>query len=359
MSDLHPRGTSRARETGTDRRVSGKTELKGFPAGFWQTEPAITGPGPDLTIVICTYNRPVQLRQALESIARQQRSRAIQLAVVVVDNSDDGSGRAVSMDMGAVLPVPLRYVEAHPPNISIARNAGVRASSSEFVAFIDDDEELAPDWLDQVAKALGELSCDVLFGRVNAVFEIGEPTSPSMKSVYSRRLDAETGTTLLASGPARSRAIALGTGNSIFRRSTTLTDPLPFDPAFGRAGGEDYELFCRLQRRGRRFGWLPDAMVSEFVPAARCEEPYLIRRFFAGGQAYAAAVARNSRRPRLTRWRLRAKAAAQLGTLLPGMLLGPWRSAAARAELRFRLAGVLGKLSLSRLHPLYQDDRKA
>ena len=65
-----------------------------------------------------------------------------------------------------------------------------------------------------------------------------------------------------------------------------------FDPAFGKGGGEDYDLFCRLQRRGRRFVWLPEAAAREFVPASRCERAYLRRRFYAGGQAFAAAMAR-------------------------------------------------------------------
>jgi succinoglycan biosynthesis protein ExoM len=270
----------------------------------------------------------------------------MEVTVIVVDNSDNGSGRAVSMAMAPVLPMPSRYIQAHPPNISVARNAGIQASSSEFVAFIDDDEELAPAWLDSVAEGLGRLPCDVLFGPVEAVFEIGERASPAMRKLYSRTLDAEAGTALPPSGPGRNHAVTLGTGNSVFRRSTTLNDPVPFDPAFGRTGGEDYELFCRLQRRGRRFGWLPGAVVSEFVPASRCEEAYLVQRFFTGGRTFAATVARHSGRPRLARWLVRAKAAVQLVTLLPGVLLAHRRPPESGAELRFRLAGVFGKLSL-------------
>lgn len=308
-----------------------------------------------ITIVICTFNRHALLRQALESIAALRNPQNIPLEVIVVDNSDDGNALEMIATMRAAMPCPLAGLAAHPANISVARNAGAAAATTGIVAFLDDDQRLDAGWLEAVAEGLARYPHDVFFGAVEPVMEAPERADATVHMLFSRHPDLPTGTDLFAMGPQKTPGISLATNNSIFRRATTLTGPMPFDPAFGNGGGEDFDLFCRLQRQGRRFGWLPAARAAEFVPASRCDHDYLARRFFAGGQAYALAIARNSSAPRLTRWRLRAMALAQLLLLLPRWLTSRLEGPEARNRLRHRMAGVLGKLSLRRLEPIYSN----
>ncbi|BCP51460.1 hypothetical protein K32_00770 [Kaistia sp. 32K] len=309
----------------------------------------------DLAIVICTYRREKLLARALDSIRRQAIPLGATLSVVVADNSDDGSAASVVAAAQAASPFAIRYVEAHPANISVARNAGIRATDAPFIAFIDDDEELAPGWFEAVVEGLKTHPHDVFFGGVDPVFAAPERVTPAIRTLFSRQIEAPPGQDVVALGRRSERVLTVATCNSIFRRATTLTDADPFNPRFGHAGGEDLDLFCRLQARGRRFGWLPAARVSEIVPADRCDPAYLRRRFFAGGQVYAEAVAGNSRWPVATRWWLRAKALAQLGLLAlryPGVRrLG----GAAEADFGYRWAGVRGKLSLGSLYPVYRE----
>ena len=172
---------------------------------------------------------------------------------------------------------------------------------------------------------------------------------------FSRDLPDEAGCELHAYGPGRRGSTALATNNSIFRRSTALIDDGSdlFDLVFGHGGGEDYDLFCRLQRRGCRFGWLPEAVVSEHVPEGRCDPDYLRRRFYAGGQAIATALARSSSRPGLARAVIRMKALVQ-ATLLAGLApVAILRGRHARLDHGYRLADALGKLSFGSIYPLY------
>lgn len=305
---------------------------------------------PGLTIVICTYNRHDLLRKTLASIARLRNPDGIGLDVIVVDNSNDENALPLVAALQADMPFRLSALAAHPANISVARNAGAAAAKTGCVAFIDDDQQLDPDWLVVVSRALAVYPHDVLFGAVEPVHERPERVTPIVQGMFSRWLDAPEGTGMLPMGPRKTPGITLGSGNSIFRRSA-LTDAMPFDPAFGNGGGEDYDLFCRLQRRGLRFGWVPAAKVFEFVPASRCAPDYMAGRLFAGGQAFALAVSRNSAFPRIERWRQRAIALAQLALLLPRAVLA--RDAKARTELRWRRAAVLGKLSFRELDPIY------
>ena len=314
---------------------------------------------PDLTIVICTFRRERLLRRALESAVAMRRPAGFGARVVVVDNSDEGSAEGVVADVRALAsrgaaPLEIVAVAAHPANIAVARNAGIAATDSTFVAFVDDDQQLDPGWLEGVALAARTLSHDVFFGPVEPEFEAPERATAAVRQLFTRRLDAPLGRDLFALGPEKMMDFALSTANSVFRRATTLADHGSFDLAYGSGGGEDYDLLCRLQRRGRRFGWAPLAKASEFVPAARCEAAYLRRRFFAGGQAFASAIAGVSDRPRAARWGLRAKAVLQALVLLAQAPAQIRRGREARLDYTYRWAGVLGKISIGEILPVYQ-----
>lgn len=316
----------------------------------------MTADQPSLAIVICTFRRPDLLRRALRSVAAQSAPKAWRgrLTVYAVDNSDEGDAREIVAQEAGASRWPMRWLEAHPANISVARNAGVAAGNEDFVAFVDDDQELDPGWLDAVLAALDDDPADGWLGRVVASYETPERTTPAVRSLFSRDLDAPAGFELFAFGPRRRDGLSLATNNCVFRRATCLNDAQVFDPAFGKGGGEDFDLFCRLQRRGRRFVWLPGATAREFVPAARCERLYLRRRFYAGGQAFAAAISRGGRRPGVTRWVIRGKACIQAALLALRAPATLWSAEPARADYAFRWAGVLGKLSFGAIYPLYQ-----
>ncbi|ALK10788.1 putative glycosyl transferase [Blastochloris viridis] len=311
-------------------------------------------PALELSIVICTFKRERLLRRAIASVARQACPAGVDLILAVVDNSDDGEAAAAVEAMREACPFELRYVAAHPPNISVARNAGIAATTSPFVAFIDDDTELAEGWVEAVVGALREHPYDILFGAIEPVFEAPSRAPSWTHAVYSRRLAAATGRELSAMGRGKTRDVALSTSNAVLRRATTLTDAEPFDRAFGNGGGEDYDLFCRVQRRGCRFGWVPGALVREEVPAERCDTAYLRRRMFAGGQAFAMAIAKNSRWPAATRWWLRGKAAVQALYLASVLPLRLWRGGEALDAYSCAWAGVLGKLAFGEIHPIYR-----
>lgn len=310
-----------------------------------------------LSIVICTYERPVLLAGALRSILALDGLRDGALDVVVVDNSDAGSARTVVEGLAAGAAIPIAYVTAHPANISVARNAGCRASRGEAVAFLDDDQEVAPGWLMAVRDGLSRFPHDVFFGPITPVYADPEAVTPAARALFVRADDRPAGGELTAFDRPAAQAFVLSTANSVFRRSSALPGPEPFDADFGQCGGEDFHLFCRLQRAGRRFGWLPGAGASDFVPRHRCGAPYLVRRHFAGGQAFAAALIRTSPHP----WRdgavLTLKAALQL-LLLPAAALGMLRRPAPGRSLAIHTAGILGKLFWRRLYPLYRTEER-
>jgi glycosyltransferase involved in cell wall biosynthesis len=92
---------------------------------------------PALSVVIPTYNRATLVVEAVESVLAQQGAQPE--VVVVDDGSTDGTRAALESYTGRI-----RYV--HQPNagMNAARNAGIRASSGEYVAFLDSDDAWLP-----------------------------------------------------------------------------------------------------------------------------------------------------------------------------------------------------------------------
>lgn len=109
-------------------------------------------PTPELSVIICTLNGEAFIDTALDSLASQTTERPWEL--VVCDNgSTDRTAEVVSShpvfrDRG-------RLVDGSGvAGLSHARNVGVDAAASEFVAFLDDDDQVDSDWIEQIIEAL-------------------------------------------------------------------------------------------------------------------------------------------------------------------------------------------------------------
>jgi len=99
---------------------------------------------PDVSVVIPSYERPEQTARAVWSVLRQP---GVQAEVVVVDDASPTpvslADRLVSSGRVRVLRLPENRGAAG------ARNAGVEASRSDVIAFLDSDDFFLPDTLAQ------------------------------------------------------------------------------------------------------------------------------------------------------------------------------------------------------------------
>ena len=107
----------------------------------------------DLTVVICTRDRPDGLRKTLVSLQDQTDS---DFSVVVVDN-DPSSPDAEKVVDQVGLP-RCTYVVEPRPGLSRARNRGLREVTTELVAWIDDDETADPNWVRAVMQGFAHES---------------------------------------------------------------------------------------------------------------------------------------------------------------------------------------------------------
>lgn len=293
-------------------------------------------PATDLvSIVIPTLEREKPLRRALASARGQVLPDDLAIEIIVVDNSKSGSARWVEHEAGNGGAV--RYAAEPVPGVANARNAGILAASGRWVAFLDDDEEAAPDWIARHIAALRKTGADASFGPVTARAEEGG-IAPRFAAFFSRRIDR----------PDRSDigdlSAFLGTNNSVFRRENCLDAAAPFDIALNETGGEDSLLLAQLAGAGRRFVWAADAGVIEWVPARRLTWAYVRRRRFLSGQIRNLVQHRLSppRHGKILLWMAAGAVQAVLWSTL-SLLARPFDSERAE-EARSKAWGGLGKL---------------
>ncbi len=98
-------------------------------------------------ICICTRNRPDELRVALQSI--RESSYPASQVVVSDDSTDTRSRDSVSPDFPEVI-----FTAGPRKGLGANRNNALRFISTTHVLFIDDDVQLAPDFLAKIATAL-------------------------------------------------------------------------------------------------------------------------------------------------------------------------------------------------------------
>lgn len=241
----------------------------------------------DIRIDVCvaTFRRPALLQTLLESLSEQRLEEFISFRVVVVDNDPDESARATLEALRDRLPYPLLYALERQRGISYARNRALECAEADYIAFLDDDEFVEPEWLQQLYDTMQRFNADAVFGPVAAVLPDAAPAWARSHPSFARR-SRPSGTSLQSGG----------TGNVLIRRSALGAPPQRFAETFALTGGGDSDFFYRLHLQGGRLVWCDSAVAYEHVPNERLTTRWVYRRAFRGGQCFARVfVARKTR----------------------------------------------------------------
>jgi len=238
-----------------------------------------------IDVVMPTYNRASLIGPAIGSFAASTWDGAARL-IVVDNNSGDGTRAAVEAAQAAHPAAAIHYLFEPQQGRAHALNRGIAEADGDVVAFYDDDERLAPDWLPVLAEEFADPAVGFLGGPVRPDWSAAAPGWVP-KSGYGGVLS------LVDNGPDRRRygepgfnAMLIG-GNAAIRRDV-LHAMGPFTQEFQWA--EDREMFGRLLRAGAAGYYVPRLVVYHHVPPKRLTKDYFRHWAHAEGRTNGSAL---------------------------------------------------------------------
>ena len=228
-----------------------------------------------LEVVIPTYNRADLLPVCLRSLQAATIPEGLTVGITVVDNNSKDNTRKVVESWKDRFGGRLRYVFEQMQGRSAALNAGITASESDLVGFIDDDEEIDQTWYQVVHQAFTTRDVDFIGGPYIPKWEQQPPAwlPPDHEGVIGM---VDAGNEIIPYGE-QYPGILMG-GNAVIRRASIEKVGL-YMTSLGRTGerllaGEDEDMYRRLLASGAKGLYLPQLKIYHLVAAARLTKKY-------------------------------------------------------------------------------------
>ena len=214
-----------------------------------QVAPELKTDGPDLSVLVPSFERREHLVALLEALARQTHPAERFEVVVVVDGSRDGSAEAAR---ALAVPFRLAVVEQAHSGVGAARNRAATESRAPLLLFLDDDMVPDPGLIAEHLAAHAQSQADLV--------AIGYcPAGVDGTSLLARLARGwwEDHYLRLAEPDHQWTWFDFSVGNCSLRREL-LDHCGGFDESFRRRN-EDQELGVRLAESGASFAFLPRA----------------------------------------------------------------------------------------------------
>ncbi|MCC2979788.1 glycosyltransferase family 2 protein [Sphingomonas sp. IC4-52] len=191
-----------------------------------------------ISVVIPTHRRADLLSRAVESVLAQARPAH---EIIIVDDADESATRMVAERVAASSAVPIRYIRNSAcPGACGSRNLGAFVSAGDWIAFLDDDDDWMPDFLEQLASPASAGTPLVLSGLVR--HEAGHAP------VVRASPEGLTAATVLAHRSSM-------TGSNFLIRADLFCAVRGFDPEM--TVFNDWDLFIRLIKHGATYAVVP------------------------------------------------------------------------------------------------------
>ncbi|WP_460203973.1 glycosyltransferase family 2 protein [Scytonema sp. NUACC21] len=230
-----------------------------------------------ISAVICTHNRDLYLGAAIDSLLAQDFAGDFE--VVVVDNGSSDRTREV-VEQRSHDP-RLKYVFEPVLGLSVARNTGAKIASGEILAYLDDDAEASPRWLQVLWSAYQDNpKLAIAGGKVTLLWPKGHYAPPWLSTGLAANLGAyDLGDNIVYISDPGSTPRGL---NYSIRRSF-LEEIGGFDTNLGRIGTkllshEELQMTELALERGMQVAYIPDALVAHNVAPERLQRSWFLNR---------------------------------------------------------------------------------
>lgn len=236
----------------------------------------------DLTVCICTRDRPNYARDCLDGL-RRQTVPPQRFTILLVDSASCPAAENEYQDLAAQNDA--RLIRLEQPGISLARNAGAWAARTPYIAYIDDDAIPAPDWIESILAAIAQPGRRpaLIGGRILPQWEAPLPAwwPASLRGVLSIIEHEGRGEYRTAAVPKNLEPYA---ANMVVHVLSLLAAG-GFAGAVGRYGhsllsDEEVQLAWMLQDAGYSVRYDSRIVVNHQIQARRLEPEWLLSRLY-------------------------------------------------------------------------------
>lgn len=161
---------------------------------------------PLVSVIIPTYKRSEKLDRAVRSVINQTYTN-VEVLVVSDNEPDDDYTKQAEKLVQSFQDTRVKLVkQVHHKNGAAARNAGIKASTGEYIAFLDDDDfwdkeklELQVPILNYLDESWGGVSCKnkIFKGGKLTHLQLGYKSGYLYKKILLRMMEVSTDTILL------------------------------------------------------------------------------------------------------------------------------------------------------------------
>ena len=237
----------------------------------------------DVTVCICTRDRPGYLSDCLEGL-RSQTVGEQRFGILVVDSASTGEVPARIAGLVGTLR-NARLLRVEQPGVSVARNVGASEAGGGYIAYIDDDAIPDRDWVERILAAIGETDPPpaLIGGRILPRWETPLPPwwPPGLRGALS---------IIEAEGQGEYRTAALPRGLEPYGANMVVHLPsLRAIGGFGQRSGrigdallsdEEVQLAWRLQDAGHSARYDSRIVVRHQIQTARLAPAWLLSRLY-------------------------------------------------------------------------------
>lgn len=234
-------------------------------------------------IAIPTHNRSAELAKTLESLRRLRSPNNVKWRILVIDNNCTDDTNSVLDRFSLQFGERLCHVFEKKPGLCYARNAAVSASQADVIAFLDDDVDVEPQWLEAMLRAFDEEKCDVVGGRAELLFPCERPEwIGELEQIHLSRVYLNDGR--IPCGADDIFGLNLAIRTEWFSRVGLFRTDLDRVGSCLLGGGET-ELLRRIVSGGGHLVYEPQALVWHRIPAERMKKSWFVRRQYWGARS--------------------------------------------------------------------------
>ncbi len=209
-----------------------------------------------ISLIVPIYNVASYVDRCVASLVNQTYSN---LEILLVDDgSTDGSGALC--DEWAKKDSRIHVVHKENGGLSDTRNQGIKLSKGDYLAFIDGDDYIAPEYCEKLYQALAAHDADIALCNICYEWEGGR--RQAYEPHYGKRADGLTAKEALKVLHSVGDLTLCVVWNKLYKRTIFTEEPPLLFPK-GRYY-EDEFLIYKLLNRASRIAVIPDALYFYF-----------------------------------------------------------------------------------------------